>query len=175
MYNEYFGGGMNSIVFQEMREARGLAYSANAFINQPRKLDDNYAYITFIATQNDKMMDAVNAFDEIINNMPASENAFSLAKDGIISRIRTNRVTKSDVLYAYLRAKDLGLDYDVNRLIYEKVGAFTLDSVREFQNNWVKNRIYHYAILGDEKQLDMKSLAGKGKIIRLTTEDIFGY
>ena len=27
MYNEYFGGGMNAIVFQEMREARGLAYS----------------------------------------------------------------------------------------------------------------------------------------------------
>lgn len=28
LYDEYFGGGMNSIVFQEMRETRGLAYSA---------------------------------------------------------------------------------------------------------------------------------------------------
>ncbi|HBK40117.1 MAG TPA: peptidase M16, partial [Porphyromonadaceae bacterium] len=27
LYNEYFGGSMNAIVFQEMREARGLAYS----------------------------------------------------------------------------------------------------------------------------------------------------
>ena len=30
MYNEDFGGGMNAIVFQEMREARGLAYSSQA-------------------------------------------------------------------------------------------------------------------------------------------------
>ena len=30
LYNEYFGGGMNAIVFQEMREARGLAYSSSA-------------------------------------------------------------------------------------------------------------------------------------------------
>jgi len=30
MYNNYFGGSMNDIVFQEMREARALAYSAYA-------------------------------------------------------------------------------------------------------------------------------------------------
>lgn len=54
MCNEYFGGGMNSIVFQEMREARGLAYSANAFMMQPTRLTDDYAFTTFIATQNDK-------------------------------------------------------------------------------------------------------------------------
>ena len=28
LFNEYYGGGMNGIVFQEMREARGLAYKA---------------------------------------------------------------------------------------------------------------------------------------------------
>ena len=33
MYNEYFGGGMNAIVFQEMREARGLAYSAGHILS----------------------------------------------------------------------------------------------------------------------------------------------
>ena len=30
LYNEYFGGGMNSVVFQEMREARGLAADVKA-------------------------------------------------------------------------------------------------------------------------------------------------
>ena len=39
MYNEYFGGGMNAIVFQEMRESRGLAYSAGAFLITPSKLE----------------------------------------------------------------------------------------------------------------------------------------
>ena len=53
LYNEYFGGGMNSIVFQEMREARGLAYSASASLNQPSRIDRPYVYVSFIATQND--------------------------------------------------------------------------------------------------------------------------
>lgn len=175
MYNEYFGGGMNSIVFQEMREARGLAYSSAAFMIQPRRLDQDYCYFTFIATQNDKMMDAVEAFDEIINQMPVSENAFALAKESIISSIRTTRVTKSDVLTAYLAAQELGIDYDVNKLIYEKTPSLTLDDVVKFQQENIKDRIYHYGILGDESQLDIKSMSNKGKIIRLTTEDIFGY
>ena len=47
MYNEYFGGGMNAIVFQEMRESRGLAYSAGAFLITPSKLKYPYVYRTF--------------------------------------------------------------------------------------------------------------------------------
>ena len=30
LFNEYFGGGLSSIVFQEIREAKALAYGANA-------------------------------------------------------------------------------------------------------------------------------------------------
>ena len=59
MYNEYFGGGMNSIVFQEMRESRGLAYSAWAGIVTGGKAIYPYTVQTQIATQNDKMMDAI--------------------------------------------------------------------------------------------------------------------
>lgn len=45
LYNEYFGGGMNSIVFQEMRESRGLAYSAWARYVEA-KLFDRSLYAT---------------------------------------------------------------------------------------------------------------------------------
>ena len=38
LFNEYFGGGMNSFVFQELREARGLAYSAFAKYVSPGRL-----------------------------------------------------------------------------------------------------------------------------------------
>ncbi|MBR0321080.1 MAG: insulinase family protein, partial [Bacteroidales bacterium] len=50
LYNEYFGGGMNAIVFQEMREARGLAYSSNARLYLPSHKEDSYMYYAFIAT-----------------------------------------------------------------------------------------------------------------------------
>ncbi|MDD4514899.1 M16 family metallopeptidase [Massilibacteroides sp.] len=175
MYNEYFGGNMNSIVFQEMREARGLAYSAGAFLITPSKKKDPYIYRTFIATQNDKMIDAMTAFDDIINNMPESEKAFELAKDALITRLRTERITKYDVLWSYLRAQDLGLTVDSRKELYEKAPSMTLEEIKAFQAKWVKDRTYTYCILGDEKDLDLKALAPYGPLKKLTKEELFGY
>ncbi len=175
MYNEYFGGSMNAIVFQEMREARGLAYSAGAYLISPSKLKYPYIYRTFIATQNDKMIDAMKAFDDIINNMPESERAFNLAKDGLITRMRTERITKSAVLWSYLYAQDLGEDNDGRKKLFEEAQNMTMDQIKAFQQEWVKGRKYTYCVLGDEKDLDLRSLSEYGPIKKLTKEEIFGY
>lgn len=175
MYNEYFGGSMNSIVFQEMREARGLAYSASAFLSSPYRLDKPYSFISFIATQNDKMIDAMLAFDDIINNMPESDKSFNLAKEAIIANIRTQRIMKGDILWNYISAQDLGLNVDRRKAIFEQVPGMTFQDVLKFQQEWIKGRTYTYCVLGDEKELDMAALAGYGPIVRLTTEEIFGY
>lgn len=175
MYNEYFSGNMNSIVFQEMREARGLAYSAYAYLLPPSKLKRPYIIRTFIATQNDKMDDALKAFHQILNDMPESENAFNLAKDGLITRLRTDRITKENILWAYINAKDLGLETDSRRELFKQAQTMTLSDVKAFQEKWVKNRTYSYCILGNEEDLDLSQLETYGPIIRLSQEDIFGY
>lgn len=178
MYGSYFGGGMNSIVFQEMREARGLAYSANAKYKLAYAgKDAPYNYTSFIATQNDKMMDAIRAFDEIINNMPQSDAAFAVAKENIIASIRTDRVLGDRVLWNYVQNRKLGLTEDSRKLLFEQVQNFTLADIVKFQQEVVKDRKYYIGILGDEKDLDMKSLGNGeyGKIVRLTQKDIFGY
>lgn len=179
MYNEYFGGGMNSIVFQEMREARGLAYSANARYVAPSKAGDPYTFTTFIATQNDKMMDAVNAFDEIINQMPVSEAAFGIAKENVVATHRTQRLLGSDVINYYLNLKKQGYDctVDPRKEMFEMVQQYTLQDVVKFQKEVIKDRKYVIGILGTEKDLDMKALTPEkyGKVERVSLEDIFGY
>ncbi len=99
LYNEYFGGWMNAIVLQEMRESRGLAYSAGAGLYVPEYKDLSYSYVAQISSQNDKLADAVNTFNDIINNMPQSEHAFRLAKDGLIARLRTSHRRTEDGRY----------------------------------------------------------------------------
>jgi predicted Zn-dependent peptidase len=175
LYNGYFGGNMSSIVFQEMREARGLAYSAWAGYNAPSRLDQTYTYMSFIATQNDKMDDAVKAFQDIINNMPESQNAFDIAKESILTNYRTQRNTKSSVIWSYVYAQDLGLDYDRNKLVFENVQGMTLADVKKFQEERVKDRLYTYCILGNEKSLDFNAMATYGKVQKLNLEEIFGY
>lgn len=175
LYNEYFGGGMNSIVFQEMREARGLAYSARASLSAPSTADGTFSFNAFIATQNDKLRIAVEAFDDIINNMPESEAAFSIAKEALDSRLRTRRTTGMNVLNSYRSCRRMGLDEPLDRNIFESLPTLTFEDVKATQEQWVKNRVYTYAILGRSADLDMDYLKSLGTVKRLSPEDIFGY
>ena len=175
LYNEYFGGGMNAIVFQEMREARGLAYSASGRLIEPEHKDDSYKYFAFIATQNDKMQTAIQAFDEIINDMPESETAFNIAKEALMTSIRTQRITGRNILNSYRNTREMGLTEHRSKKIYEVLPTLTLEDVKATQDKWVEGRTYHYGILGDIKDLDTKYLNTLGPVTTLTLEEIFGY
>ena len=175
LYNEYFGGGMNAIVFQEMREARGLAYSASGRLLEPEYKDDSYKYFAFIATQNDKMQTAIEAFDEIINDMPESETAFNIAKEALATRCRTERISGRNILSSYRTAREMGVTEPRSKKVFENLPALTLADVKATQEKWVKDRTYCYGILGDIKNLDTDYLKTLGTVEVLTLEDIFGY
>lgn len=175
LYNAYFGGGMNAIVFQEMREARGLAYSAQAYISTPSFLTVPYTYSAFIATQNDKMQQAIEAFDEIINEMPESEAAFEIAKKSLVEQIRTHRSVKESLLWEVIFAEDMGIKEDRLKAVFEQVQGMTLADVKATQEQWVKNRTYTYGILGDIKDLDLNYLKTLGPIRTVSQEEIFGH
>ena len=175
LFNEYFGGGMNGIVFQELREARGLAYNAYALYQTPAKKGENESYFTHIIAQNDKMMDCIRVFQQILNDMPASETAFQVAKDAAMKQLASQRTTKISVLGAYLMAKRRGLDYDLNQKVYESLPALQLKDIVSFEKETMANKAYRYIILGDEKNLDMEALGKIGPVRRLTTEEVFGY
>ena len=175
LYNSYFSGGMNAIVFQEMREARGLAYSAYSYLASGKLPHHPYYFYAFIATQNDKVQQAVEAFDEIIEEMPRSEAAFELAKSGMLANIESKRTTKQDILWSYIEAEKFGLTEDINKTIYNGTKALTLDDVVKFQQEFIKGRPYTYCILGDKNDLDMRYIRSLGKIKFLSQEEIFGY
>ena len=175
VFNEYFGGGMNGIVFQEMREARGLAYNASALYSRPGRKGEKESFYTHIITQNDKMMDCINHFHQIMNELPASENAFNIAKEGLTKQLASLRTTKMGIISKWHSMKELGLDYDLNQRIYEGLGKVTLQDVVNFEKANMADKPLRYLILGDEKELDVKSLEKIGSIRRLTTEEVFGY
>jgi len=175
LFNEYFGTGMNGVVFQEMRETRGLAYHASAsYVGLNRPNHPEY-YFTYIITQNDKMMDCINAFNSILDNMPTDENAFHIAKDALTKQLASKRTTKFGVLSAYLNAQRYGLDADLDQKVYEQLPSLKLQDIVDFERSHMAGKQYRYIILGDEKELDMKSLEKLGTVKRFTTEDIFGY
>ena len=175
IFNEYFGGGMNSIVFQELRESRGLAYSAGASFSQASNDADRERFYTRIITQNDKVKDCLEVFDQIVEQMPVSESAFSLARDAVLKRLATERTLREDVLECYLRCRDRGLSEDPNRKVYEQVKTMKMDDLKAFHQREIANRKYRLLLLGDEADWDMDILQKHGTIQRVSLEDIFGY
>lgn len=175
LFNEYYGGGMNGIVFQELREARGLAYSAAAYYLTPSKQGEPENFFTYIITQNDKMMDCVRQFREILDKMPQSEAAFQIAKDALTKQLASQRTTKFNVILAYIAARRMGYDYDVNKKIYDDLQGLTLQDIANFEQQHMAGKTGRYLILGDEKELDIAALEKIAPIHRLSLEEIFGY
>lgn len=175
LFNEYFGGGMSSVVFQDMRESKALAYSVFASFRSPGEKDKSHYVLSYIGTQADKLPEAMKGMNNLLNEMPESENLFNAAKNAVIQKIRTERITKSSVLFSYERAKRLGLDYDIRKDVFEKVQPMKLDEVKTFHNSYFKNRNFNILVLGDKRKLDIPTLEKYGPVKYLTLEDVFGY
>ncbi len=173
LFNEYFGSGMNAVVFQELRETRGLAYSAYASYIEPTiKENPCFMYMSII-TQNDKMTDCINAFRDITTNMPQNESALNIARENLMKSLASRRTRKFGVITKYLNAKDLGLDYDLNKTIYEALPRLTMKDLADFARKYVVDKPLRYMILGNEKELDISTLEKLGPIKRLTIDDIY--
>ena len=175
LFNEYFGGGMNAIVFQELREARGLAYSASARYVTPSKLSSSYIFFDFIATQNDKMMDCISTFREIIDTIPQSEGAFEIARQNTMKSIATQRITRDAVLKTYLNMQRLGLSESLTKRLYETLPQLTLSDIVSFERKNIVGKPRKRFILGNKDELDIKALEKLGPVRHITTEEIFGF
>ena len=175
LFNEYYGGGMNTVVFQEMRETRGLAYNAWALYRKPNLKGEPEDFFTHIITQNDKMMDCVSHFHTILDTIPQSETSFQIAKEGLIKQLASGRSTKFGLINAWLTARDLGLDYDINQKVYEALPQLTMKDIVDFEQQHIARKPYRYIILGDERDLDMKALQQYGAVKRVSIAEIFGY
>jgi len=176
MFNNYFGSGMSAIVFQELREKRGLAYTAWSRYATPSSPDKPFMNNGFIATQNDKVIEAFTAFDDLYNNIPVSEKSFDLAKESILNSIRNGRVTKMSVIWNYLNAEKMGYGGDIRKTYWDVVPSLTLDDVVSFNEKYIKDQPKTYVILGNEKVVDFKEITEKfGPVEKVSRDKIFQF
>jgi predicted Zn-dependent peptidase len=166
---------MNSIVFQEIREARALAYSAYANVSTPeRKNYSNYVR-AYVGTQSDKMDNALDAFRELLTNMPLSEKAFAISKETALNNMRSERLTKTAVFWTYMALQDLGIDYDYRKPVFEAIQTMTLNDVQNYFEQHVKPLPYSVLLIGKKNRIDFKYLNKIATVKELTLEELFGY
>lgn len=175
MYNEYFGGGMSSVVFQDLRESKALAYSCYSSYRNPTDPKLPAYNFSYIGSQADKLAEAMAGMTSLLNNVPKSDVSFNAAKEMIVQNIKTDRIDKADILFNYINAEKFGLKTDIRKDIFSKVATMTFNDVKAFQDAKIKNKPSGFLILGKKDNLDIKVLGKYGTVKYLTLKDIFGY
>ncbi|MBQ3787342.1 MAG: insulinase family protein [Bacteroidales bacterium] len=175
LFNEYFGGSMNAIVFQEMREKRSLAYSASSRYTYGSDKDGYFYNSANVITQNDKLLDALNAYEELFDDMPHADANFRLAKDALLSGSRTARTTKLGIISAYLNCEKMGWKEPLRKQNFQAYQKMTMQDLVSFQQKHIKGQKKAYLILGKESEMDFNALSKFGKVKKLTLDEIFGY
>lgn len=166
---------MSSPVFQELREAQGLAYSAFAGYDIAEKKSDNDSFFAYIGTQADKQPESMKAMTDLIQNFPRSENGFEVARNSLMNQLESERITKTNILFNYENARRSGLDHDVRKDVYEKIQNMTIEDVGNFQKEYIKDRKFNVVLVGDRAKLNLKDLQKYGTVKELTLEELFGY
>jgi predicted Zn-dependent peptidase len=176
LFNEYYDGNMGSIVFQTLRESKALAYSVWAAYTTPDNNDEAHYIYSYIGTQADKMPEAMAGMYDLLNEFPESEICLKNSKEGIISKIRTERTTKDDILFEYEERERLGIeDYNIRENTYREVPTLQMNDLKDFFNRYIKGSKYAILVLGDKDKLDYDALAKYGRVKQLTLEEVFGY
>lgn len=175
LFNNYFGSGMGSIVFQTIRESKALAYSTNAVYSSPGRKNDRYSMMAYVGTQSDKFQDAVGGMNELLTTLPESEKVFNIAKTNVLKSLAGERTTDDQILIKYLNAQKLGLDYDINKVIYAEVPALQFGNVNNFFTANIHSKPYSYCVVASEKRLPEEVLKKYGELQKLSLREIFGY
>jgi zinc protease len=175
LFNTYFGSGLSSIVFQEIRESKSLAYSAFASYNNASKKDSPNYVMAYVGTQANKLEQAVDAMMELMNDMPEAAKQFQAAKDATLKKLAAQRITKSSIFWSYERLQKLGIDNDNREVMYNTIKEMTMEDLRGFFNKNIKGESYNVMVVGNKEDLDVKALQKLGKIKELEVDYLFNY
>ncbi len=175
VFNNYFGGGMGGVVFQTIRESKALAYSTFATYSTPSKKEDPFTALAYVGCQSDKMNDAINGMNELLNELPQSAQRFDLALAGVKKDIETQRVVKDGIIFSYLNDQKKGLNADRRKYIYEGLSKLSMGDVERLHSSDLAHKPYTYCIVASDKKVKKEDMQKIGEVKELSLEDIFGY
>ena len=175
LWGEYFGGGMSSVLFQEVREFRSMAYAAQGMTLTPSlaKSSTPCGYVALVATQGDKSMQAITLLDSLINDMPVNVENLAVARQSLLNDINNSYPTFRGKPVLIALSERQGYTSDENTALASQLPTLTQTDVEAFYSRHIKNQPYQLMIVGDVKKLDLKELARYGTIVRVKKDDIY--
>lgn len=161
LFNEYFGGGMNSVVFQEIREFRSLGYSTYGYFYGDFRKNANPAYLgCFLGTQCDKTYDGVEAMRDLMVKMPVRPDKLAPAIEQRVAARNSSYVGFRQLPSVVCNwAEEYGWTYDRRKEMTDQIAKMTMDDLQAFYDKYLKNRPIVVMISGNAKKFNVKEAA----------------
>ena len=177
LWDEYFGGSMSSVLFQNVREFRSLAYSTGgkSFLTSwALHPTEKLGYCTVTGTQADKTLEAITTIDSLLRQMPMKEENLEAARQSILSDIQNNYPTFRTMAHHVANQRINGYTTDPDADMARLIPSVTAQDVEQFHQQHIgKNPNRVWIIIGDKKLTDMTALSRFGKVVELKREDIY--
>jgi zinc protease len=172
-YNEFMGGAMSSIVFQEIREFRALAYSAWADFRRDDDLVQDSHFLGFVGCQADKTEEAIDAMLEVIQNFPARPENLPSVQASLIRELETKVPTFRRLQLALEAWQRVGYESDPRPEMLAGYQALRFEDVQALFERQIAGKPVIVMIVGDPKRIDTEMLSKWGKVVRVKPSEVF--
>lgn len=175
LFNNYFGESMSSILFQQIREFRSLAYRISAKYIQPtfNHRDKKGQFIASLSTQCDKTTDALEVLDSLIRQMPVEPDRVETARQDVVNEANNQYPSFRERSSKIASYKKVGYVADPNKELIKTVADMGINNIVDFFGKNIKRQPITYIVVGNSKKIDMKKLATFGKIVKVRSKEVF--
>lgn len=171
-FNLYFGGDMSSLVFQEIREFRSLAYSTTAKYQVSKKENIPNTFFGYVGCQGDKTPEALEVLNDLIVNMPLKPEREEAIREALVSEAITSKPGFRTLIETVDNWKELGYTQDPNKMLLSYYKDLSFKDIEEFYNQEIKGRNMQLIVVGNKKKFNPKILKTYGKVIPLKVKNI---
>ena len=177
LFNTYFGRGMSSLLFQEIRELRSLAYATNSsfLLPQPKNNDKNSSFIASLSTQIDKTVSAIELLDFLLKNMPLQEERLLYAKQNLANNLTNDYPEFRDISVRIASLRREGYATDPTPLFLEQLKHVHVAEMEAFYRAYIQGQPIVWMVVGSIKKLNAAQLAIFGRIEHLNHKQIFTF
>ncbi|MBA3550125.1 MAG: insulinase family protein [Nannocystis sp.] len=179
LLNHVLGGDMSGLVFQEIREARGLAYRAGAYLAAGARPCDASALIGQLGTQADKSREALTLLLDLMQRPTLTAERVTAGRSALVRELRSTRIPPRrvpDWVQAweereephdprpeeFARLEALGRPHAAEQALGDLLRRHTGDPAL-------------ISVLGDRRRIDLAGLRELGELIELRATDLFSH
>ena len=174
-FNQYMSGGFTGLIMYEIREKRSMAYTAYGVDATPSLPGKDCYFYGYIGTQSDKVVDAISAYMDIINDMPIDSTNMEALRAALSQAGQSAKPSMRSKASTFEYWKMLGYKDDPAKINADAIDALTIEDIQAFYEQNIKGKPMTIILMGDPKKIDLKAIQTKlgCKVTKVSTAKLF--